>query len=83
MKIPKWYLIGFLIFFFIPFLATFVPLLIEGVGEMFGVSILGQTLMNKIHMYAAFVWGAELAVFVVGYLLLNIIAVFTEETIED
>ena len=83
MKIPKWLGIGFLIFFFIPYLATFVPMLIEGAGEMFGFSILGQPLMDKIHMYVVFVWGAEAAAFVVGYLTFHIIAGFMKEAPED
>lgn len=75
MKIPKWFGTSFLILFFIPYLAGFVPMLIEGTGMAFGVSALGQTTIDIIHTYVLYIFATEFAILLAGSVLSPIVIV--------
>jgi len=47
--------VSYFVLFFLCYLAAFVPMLIEGIGLIFGASLLGQTLIDKIHQYDSYV----------------------------
>jgi hypothetical protein len=82
MKMSRWFWIAFIVLFLVPYCVAFVPMLLEGVAQMFGTSLVSECLMDTIHMAAFCQLVGEVALGMIAIMMAAIIGAFTESSTE-